>query len=455
MASPPIEILVQPTDGSRLFYLPIAAKAQGEPEFVKIVLRLRLHNPSDKQVRLSAIRFAYPGSTHAQSRMKGVRIAVDPEGEADRDDGVIAAGTTATWSNGVVDLDTSEDGENHVRNEVYLPTPAPPRIEIQVSCQGFSDPAKLSVDLVPYVRPTGTGALRLPMARGDLDRGEYLVTSARHWANGGANGTQIYAHDIGVQARVNGVWTQLHDGVTSSANADYRIWGKPLRALADGVVVSCADQHPDNAFPGAERPEGVPGAGNSMRIRHGDIEVIYAHLQWGSIPTALKQPNAAVRSGDLIGLAGNSGRSSNPHLHLEGRDSATNTLRGLPFRVGAVLERDRINADQSGPWVTLTADGICQDKVAIRPGWDFGRIGPDFTMIELEEIVGQVFGGVSQGGDGFVIVDGKLHKVPPRSPRWSLLEAVSELIEHAGDPRRTAVIGSSIERLGREIATGR
>lgn len=455
MASAPLELSVQPTDGSRLFYLPIAAKAQGEPEFVKIVLRLRLHNPTDKPLKLTAIRFTYPGSTHAESRMKGVRIAVDTEGEADPNDGVIAAETTATWSNGVVDLDTSEDGEEHVRNEVYLPTPAPPRIEIQVRCEGYTDPAKLSMDLVPYVRPTGMGALRLPMARADLDRGEYLVTSARHWANGGAGGTQIYAHDIGVQARVNGVWTQLHDGVTSSANADYRIWGKPLRALADGVVVSCEDQHPDNVFPGAERPEGVPGTGNSMRIRHGDIEVIYAHLQFGTIPIALKQPDAAVRSGELIGLAGNSGRSSNPHLHLEGRDSATNTLRGLPFRVGAVLERDRINADQSGPWVNLTADGICQDKVAIRPGWHFGPIGQDFTAIELEEIVGQVFGGVSQGGDGILIVGGKLRRVPPRSPRWTLLEAVSELIEHASDPRRTAAIGASIERIGREIANAR
>jgi hypothetical protein len=455
MASPPLELSVQPTDGTRLFYLPIAAKAQGEPAFVKIVLRLRLRNTSDNALRLSAIRFVYPGSAHTESRMKGVRIAVDPEGEADPNDGVIAGGTTATWSNGVVDLDTSEDGEDTVRNEVYLPTPAPRRIEIEVSCQGFSDPARLAMDLVPYVRPTGTGALRLPMARADLERGEYLVTSARHWANGGANGTQIYAHDISVQARVNGEWTQLHDGESQSANADYRIWGKPLRALADGVVVSCEDHHPDNAFPGAERPEGVPGAGNAMRIRHGDIDVIYAHFQQGSIPVGLKQPNAAVRAGDMIGVAGNSGRSSNPHLHLEGRDAATNTLRGLPFRLGAVLERGRINADQSGPWVSLTADGICQDKVAIRPGWHFGPIERNFTPLELEELVGQVFGGVSEGGDGFVIVGGKLRKVPPRSPRWSLLEAVCELIEHAGDPRRTAQIGASIERIGREIANGR
>ena len=85
----------------------------------------------------------------------------------------------------------------------------------------------------------------------DLDQGDYLVTSAKHWANGGANGTQIYARDIKVQTKLNGEWTSLHDGVTKTSNADYRIWGKPLRAVANGVVETCNVHYENNAFPGA------------------------------------------------------------------------------------------------------------------------------------------------------------------------------------------------------------
>ncbi len=455
MSAPNLEITVQPTDGTHLFYLPIAAKASGESEFVKIVMRLRLKNPTNADLTLKKIEFSYPNSNHADSVMQGVKIAVDPQGDADPNDGVIKAGTTATWSNGVVDLDVSEEGENSIRNEVYLPTPAPSSIKIKVYCNGFTEPKIVSMDMAAYTDPTGFGPLRLPISKIDLDQGEYLVTSAKHWANGGANGTQVYAHDIGVQARVNGEWTSLHDGVTKSNNSDYRIWGKPLRAVADGVVEECEDHYENNAFPGAERPEGTPGSGNFMKIRHGNITVIYAHLQKNSIPDVLKQPNATVSRGDLIGRAGNSGRSDAPHLHLEGRDTDTNTLRGLPFTWASVLERSKIQADQSGPWVNLTADGICQDKVAVNPGWRFGPVGNKFSELEAAEIVAEVFGGVSKGGDGFYIVNGKLHKVPPRSPKWNLLNAIVSLTENARDPVKVAEIGKKIEQLGAEIAGNR
>jgi hypothetical protein len=452
MATPNLDVTIQPTDGTHLLYLPIAAKSKGEPEHVKIVLRLKLKNAGTTDLTLKGITFSYPGSSHADSIMQGVKIAVDPSGEEDPNDGVIKAGTTATWSNGVVDLDDSEEGQNSVRNDIYLPVPAPSSIAIKISCHGFSDPKTVTLDLRAYTDPTGFGALRLPISQMDLDEGEYLVTSGRHWANGGANGTQIYAHDIGVQAKLNGEWTSLRDGVTQASNSDHRIWGKPLRALANGIVEACEDHHEDNAFPGAERPAGTPGTGNSMRIRHGNITVIYAHLKKGSIPAALKQPNAAVNAGDKIGLAGNSGRSSGPHLHLEGRDTDTNTLRGLPFRMGSVLDREKIQSDQSGPWVMLTADGICRDSVAIRPGWRVAPVGPVVADFELEELVAEVFGGVSKGGDGFIIVGGKLQRVPPRTPKWKLLEAMASLGENVGDARRTSAIGRSIEQIGAEIA---
>jgi hypothetical protein len=431
MGAPEISIDVQPIEGGKAFYLPIAAKAAGEPEMVKIVLRLVItNNYRDRVVKLSSIKFSFPGSSVPTATMQGVKIAMDPEDS----DGEIQPGKTAIWSNGRVDLDTTEAGEDWVRNEVYLDAPAPPKVKVSVACEGFSDPVTVTLDLIPYINPTGTGSLRLPFSAYDLDRGEYIVTSAQHGTNGGANGTQIFAHDIGVQGRVNGTWTSLLPGKDKTRNEHYRIWGIPVRALAAGTVISWENDIDDNPSPG-EKIEGAPKAGNHVWVRHGDIKVKYAHFQKGSVSDEVMVQGAAVRSGQRLGLAGNSGNSSGPHLHLEGRDFATNTLRGLPFRNGSVLERDKIQADQSGPWVRLTADGICKDKVAIRPlGLQaVGRVSP-----EIVEIVAEVFGGVTQGGGGFVIVGGKIIKVPPRGPKSALLEALIALDEVDQIDARTA-----------------
>lgn len=439
MAAPKLNVEVQPTQNGKAYYLPIAAKSDGDPELVKIVLRMRITNNESKPITLTGITFFFPNKG-ISIPMQGVKIAVDPAGDADPNDGVIAPGTTAVWSNGVVDLDTTEAGENKVRNEVYLNAPAPTKVEVSLTFAKFSDPFKVAMDLIPYTNATGNGALLLPFSTADLDRGEYVVTSAKHWANGGANGTQIFAHDIDIQARVNGNWSGLLPSTDGTKNKHYRVWGKPVRALADGTVVSFANDFKDNPVPG----EKLSADANHMWVRHGDVKVLYTHFQKGSIPVALRQVNATVAAGQTLGLAGNSGRSDAPHLHLECRDFATNTLRGLPFRRGWVLDRDLVGLDQSGPWVRLTSDGISKDKVAIWPGLFLPLPSPELHSID-EKLYAQVFGGVSQDGGGFVIVNGKIIRVPPRGPKWALLQSVIALnaVEH--------VRNGSAERLRREV----
>jgi Peptidase family M23 len=239
-----------------------------------------------------------------------------------------------------------------VRNEVYLNVPASSKIKVSLTCSGFSDPATVTLDLIPYTNPTGEGSLILPFAPYDLDSGEYLITSAQHWANGGANGTQIFAHDISIQAKSGSDWSSLLSGKDNSKNAHHRIYGKPVRAIAYGTVVSWENTIDENPKPG-EKLEDVPKEGNHFWIKYGNIKVLYAHLQKGSLPSALLKKDAAVKAGQQSGLAGNSGNSGGPHLHLEGRDSSTNTLRGLAFKNGWVLEPEKIASNHSGPWVRL------------------------------------------------------------------------------------------------------
>jgi len=112
----------------------------------------------------------------------------------------------------------------------------------------------------------------------------------------------------------------VRDGSThagdGAANEDYYCWGQPVLAPGDGVVVAAVDGEPDNV-PGRfgdERP-----LGNHVIIDHGTGEYSFlAHLREGSVRVRAGQ---RVAAGEQVGECGNSGRSSEPHLHFHLQDS--------------------------------------------------------------------------------------------------------------------------------------
>ncbi len=76
--------------------------------------------------------------------------------------------------------------------------------------------------------------------------------------------------------------------------------GDPVYAMFDGVV-RVAKRSADYGY--------------VVLIRHyNGLETLYAHFN-----QLLTWPGAPVRSGDIIGLAGSTGRSTGPHLHFEVR----------------------------------------------------------------------------------------------------------------------------------------
>lgn len=112
-------------------------------------------------------------------------------------------------------------------------------------------------------------------------------------------------------------------------------YGTPVLAAAPGVVVSVVDGMPD------QQPVGTitnvpPGhaAGNSIVQDIGGRRYVgYGHFKPGSIP-AWVRVGARLRPGDLIGRVGNSGNSSNPHLHFQVMDAPSSSFAdatGLPF----------------------------------------------------------------------------------------------------------------------------
>lgn len=99
------------------------------------------------------------------------------------------------------------------------------------------------------------------------------------------------------------------------ALTDYYAYGQDILAMADGVVVTVVDGVPDSQL-GDLNPYLAPG--NLVVIRHdGDVHSAYAHLIPGSIKV---KPGAKVRRGQVLGACGNSGNSSEPHLHVQLQD---------------------------------------------------------------------------------------------------------------------------------------
>ena len=96
----------------------------------------------------------------------------------------------------------------------------------------------------------------------------------------------------------------------SQTNEDYFAFGQEVLAPADGLVTDVINGVKDNA-PGSMNP--YSALGNAVFIRHRENEVsILAHLKYGSI---IVKVGDKVTKGQMIGLCGNSGNSSEPHLH--------------------------------------------------------------------------------------------------------------------------------------------
>ncbi|MDF3298396.1 M23 family metallopeptidase [Streptomyces tropicalis] len=96
----------------------------------------------------------------------------------------------------------------------------------------------------------------------------------------------------------------------SGRNESYLVYGQPVHAPCDGTVVSTAD-HIADQDPGSVRYQ--PLYGNHVWIDTGSEIVKLAHLRPGTVTVTTGDP---VHAGQVLGAVGNSGNSSEPHLHL-------------------------------------------------------------------------------------------------------------------------------------------
>ncbi|UTW58767.1 M23 family metallopeptidase [Kordiimonas sp. SCSIO 12603] len=149
---------------------------------------------------------------------------------------------------------------------------------------------------------------------------------------------------------------------STGKNTNYFAYGAPVRAVADGVIVgmksdvredeSLLRQTGESVEAHEERSstaqtelllQGADGiAGNYVIIKHkGGSYSQYAHLRPGSLRVKIGE---RVVQGDIIGEVGNSGNSSEPHLHFQVTDGPDVLYaRGLPVTFRRI----------SNPWTDL------------------------------------------------------------------------------------------------------
>jgi len=141
----------------------------------------------------------------------------------------------------------------------------------------------------------------------------------------------------------------------------FHAFGRPLYSPVAGTVVSAHDGEPDHEarrsmltlIPyGLTQPRRVRRGLNTVLGNHVIIKVAESpyyvglvHLQRDSVRVS---PGERVRAGDQIGRCGNSGNSTQPHLHIQAMDSPdAYAAKGVPLRFEEFRQR---SPQQGAPW---------------------------------------------------------------------------------------------------------
>lgn len=123
-------------------------------------------------------------------------------------------------------------------------------------------------------------------------------------------------------------------GLHPSDPARFAAWGKQVVSPCSGTVAETEDNLPDLAPPKADREN---PAGNHIVLFCDGLKIELAHFRQGSIAVA---QGDTVTAGQPLGRIGNSGNTTEPHLHIHATDAET----GEPVQIlfdGTVPARNR------------------------------------------------------------------------------------------------------------------
>ncbi|PSL48083.1 peptidase M23-like protein [Chitinophaga niastensis] len=152
-----------------------------------------------------------------------------------------------------------------------------------------------------------------------LQGGKGLPTNLFHFSLRGA----VYAMDI---VKLNS-WGGRANTVFSRKLDDYAIFNDTVYAPCDGLVKRAYSNNPDNIPPAMDRG---PKNTNQVLLETANYYVFMGHLKQGSV---VVHEGQYVKKGDALGCVGNSGFSTEPHLHMQAHVKQA----GIPWYQGTPL----------------------------------------------------------------------------------------------------------------------
>lgn len=302
---------------------PTAFKADGKWH---LVYELHLNNMDRWDYRLTKVETISGDASgrsivaYAGAELEGVMARPGQPGATEKSK--LAGGTMA-----VVYMWATVDTED------AMPATIRQRLSVKIGTY----PEEMTVETAPITVGRGAIEISSPL-RGD------------HWlaGNGPANTSghrrallPIDGH-AAIAQRFAIDWVRLRDdGKTfhddEKDNKNYFAYGTEALAVADGVVTEVRDGIPEN-IPGIDS-RAVPITLETVGGNHVILDIggghfaFYAHLQPGSLRVKLGEK---VRRGQVVGLVGNSGNSTEPHLHFH-IENASSPLgaEGLPYSLAS------------------------------------------------------------------------------------------------------------------------
>jgi Polyglycine hydrolase-like, structural repeat len=272
--------------------------------------------------------------------------------------------------------------------------------------------------LLAAVSSSGAQNYRLPFKGEDMKPGERIYTGDH------APGIQGEGEDFGALRYLgSGKWSAYEDGGDGTSNSDFVVYEKPVYAIADGTIVGCWRNAPENPNPPAHHQKFtdgfIPGGGNMLFVDLPDGKrLLYAHMIPGTMPAKLCPNNdeyfpkamtipegdaylmldpadqVAIKKGDFLGKVGNSGSSSGPHLHLHAEKSGAAAI--MKFEQGLFKPYVDGNTDIQGGWKSFAGQEIPDGEVLIRPPRETPYRMADFEAYPVDG--GLMYAGIFEPG---------------------------------------------------------
>lgn len=199
---------------------------------------------------------------------------------------------------------------------------------------------------------------------------EYSLPFNGEWvvANGGVDEETSHSWDIYPQ-RYAYDFLILDDEARSFSGDEknlnsYYCYGKDVLAPADGIVVAVYDHFSDCRILGGGQTDSSASdiGGNRIMIQHTEGEFsTLCHLMSRSVTVQVGQ---RVRRGDVIARCGNSGNTSEPHIHFQVQNTKNfYSSIGLPTRFKSIRKSPKPNYEKADPRPTPNYEAVEDDYI--------------------------------------------------------------------------------------------